>query len=115
MKCARRAFRLPSWGDLWPLTAALAVLLCSVACRPPAPVIQGRVLGLAADGRQVQLADERDPEAPPAAFDISQAEIGNPPQVGDELRIVYRTEGGVNRALRVMNITKQSAIEKGQH
>lgn len=114
MRIARNCLGLGR-GVCWPAAVVLAALLCAGACGPPAPVIQGRVVAIAADGARIQVADERSPEAPPVEFDISRAEIGNPPEAGDLLRIVYRAEGGTNKALRVMNVTKQAAVEKGGH
>ena len=114
MRIARNSLGLGR-GAFWPAVAVLGALLCAGACGPPAPVLQGKVVAVTPDGARVQVADERSPEAPPVEFDISRAEIGNPPEAGDVLRIVYRAEGGTNRALRVMNVSKQAAVEKGGH
>jgi hypothetical protein len=95
--------------------ALLALLLLLAACAPPAPVIQGKVTAVEEQGRVILVADELRPEAPPLALDIASAEIGNAPVVGDDVRVVYRTEGGVNRALRVMNLTRQREVDKSGH
>lgn len=113
MRLRRREHPPVRRGGAWPPVVVLVLLLVASACNPPAPVIQGKVVGLSAG--QVQLEDERAPGASPVVLDISRAEIGSQPEVGDELRIVYKADGQVNRALRVMNITKQNAIEKGKH
>jgi hypothetical protein len=78
-------------------------------------VIQGRVAAVEQEGGVVRVQDETKPEAPPVPLDIRRAEIGSAPVVGDEVRIVYRPEGGVNRALRVMNLTRQKEVEKSGH
>jgi hypothetical protein len=114
MRIARNSLGLGK-GVSWTAAAVLVAMLYSGACGPPAPVLQGKVVALTEDGTHVQVADERNPEAPPVDFDISRAEIGNRPEVGDVLRVVYRNEAGTNKALRVMNVTKQAAVEKGGH
>ncbi len=96
------------------LASVLAIVLIN-ACAPPSPVIQGKVISVAADGRSVVMADESNQGSAPATFDISNAEIGATPAVGDELRLVYRVQGGTNVALRVMNITRQQAREASGH
>lgn len=97
---------------------ALALLACGVfaawavtvvSCGPPAPVLQGKVVVI--EGRTVSMLDETQPEAPPVVIDIATAEIGNAPVVGDVIRVVYRREGDVNRALAVMNLTRQDLSE----
>ncbi|MGC8763128.1 MAG: hypothetical protein ACP5VN_05760 [Acidobacteriota bacterium] len=95
--------------------ALLALLALLAACAPPAPVVQGKVTSVEEQGKVILVADERRPDAPPLALDIASAEIGNAPVVGDDVRVVYRTEGGVNRALRVMNLTRQREVEKSGH
>jgi hypothetical protein len=97
--------------------ASLAFLTLALlwACVPPAPVIQGRVAAVEQEGGVILVLDETKPEAPPVPLDIRRAEIGSAPVAGDEVRIVYRPEGGVNRALRVMNLTRQKEVEKSGH
>lgn len=95
--------------------ALLALLVLLAACAPPAPVVQGKVTAVEEQGKVILVADELRPDAPPLALDIASAEIGNAPVVGDDVRVVYRTEGGVNRALRVMNLTRQREVEKSGH
>ncbi|MFZ0133561.1 MAG: hypothetical protein WAK95_13560 [Desulfobacterales bacterium] len=45
-------------------------------------------------------------------FDVSTAQIGIPPAPGDVLRIAYVVEGGTNKALKVMNVSKQDLRKK---
>ena len=42
-----------------------------------------------------------------SVFDFANALIGIPPEPGDILRIAYTVEGGVKRAIKVMNVSKQ--------
>ncbi len=95
--------------------AFMAIMLLFAACSPPAPVVQGTVVSVATDGKTIALKDEANPEARPQTFDISSAEIGAEPAVGDQLRLAYRAQGGTNVALRVMNITRQKSREASGH
>ena len=95
--------------------ALLLVALLAVACVPTAPVVQGKVTAVSADGKQVSVQNESQPGEPAATFDVAQAEIGSEPAVGDEVRIVYRDRGGVHVALRLMNITRQQELENSGH
>ncbi len=94
---------------------AFLFLILLWGCVPPAPVVQGKVASVEQEGGVILVQDEARPEAPPISLDIRNAEIGSAPVVGDEVRIVYRTEGGVNRALRVMNLTRQREVEQSGH
>jgi len=89
--------------------AVLGALLLIAACGPPAPVVQGTVRAVGAGTMSVQ--DENQLSAPPLVLDLSRAEIGNAPRVGDVVRVVYRPEAGSNRALAVMNLTRQPGAE----
>jgi len=104
------------WNVIAPVqrgvTGLVALLVVTAAaCAPPAPVIQGRVVSVDPTKRQVAVQDETRPNSPPVAIDISTAEIGNRPVVGDMVRIVYREEGRSCRALAVMNLTRQQRTE----
>jgi len=106
-----RTFKPSNLGVL----AMLILLLLLAACSPPAPVVQGTVVSVASDGKTIVLKDEARLEAQAQTFDISSAEIGATPLEGDQLRLVYRAQGGTNVALRVMNITRQKAREASGH
>ncbi len=43
-------------------------------------------------------------------FDISDAQIGIQPEVGDILRILYEMEEKKHKALRLMNVSKQDGL-----
>jgi hypothetical protein len=49
------------------------------------------------------------------ALDITAADIGRAPRVGDRVRVVYRQHGAVNRALAVMNLTRQQEGPSSGH
>ena len=83
-----------------------------LACAPPSPVVQGPVVSLDRDAKTITLQDEKKPGEPPMTYDISKAEIGSQPEVGDLVRLVYRADAGKNVALRVMNLTQQKERDK---
>jgi hypothetical protein len=85
----------------------LAVLSLGLACAPPAPVVQGPVVSVDQVAKTITLQDEKRPGEAPMTYDISKAEIGAQPEVGDIVRLAYRTEAGQNVVLRVMNLTQQ--------
>jgi hypothetical protein len=88
---------------------ASGLLLGALSCRPPSPVVQGKVAVI--DAKSVSVVDELRPDAPPLVLDISRAEIGNLPVVGDVVRVVYQVDGSTNRALALMNVTRQELNE----
>ena len=45
-------------------------------------------------------------------FDVAQAKIGITPEPGDILRIVYTDQGGLMKAIKVMNVSKQDLRKK---
>ncbi|MEW5984707.1 MAG: hypothetical protein AB1806_20325 [Acidobacteriota bacterium] len=92
-----------------PAVFVVSIGLLATACGPPAPVVQGTVVAI--QNQMLTVQDETRPEGPPLALDIASAEIGNRPVVGDMVRVVYRQEGGGNRAIAVMNVTRQEQNE----
>ncbi|MEW5763615.1 MAG: hypothetical protein ACOYXN_06425 [Acidobacteriota bacterium] len=94
---------------------AFLFLILAWGCVPPAPVVQGPVTAVEQEGGVIRVQDEVRPEVPPIPLDIRSAEIGSAPVVGDQVRVVYRAEGEVNRALRVMNLTRQKEVEQSGH
>ena len=95
--------------------ALLLVALLATGCVSTAPVVQGKVTAVSADGRQVSVQNESRPGEPAVTLDVAEAEIGTEPAVGDEVRVVYRDRGGVHVALRLMNITHQQELENSGH
>ena len=88
---------------------ALALLAVLGGCGKPAPVVQGVVV--AADARILHVQDETRPREPALAIDISTADMGSRPVAGETVRIVYRDERGVRRALAVMSVSRQRRME----
>lgn len=94
------------------LLLLIAILLATLACGGAAPVVQGKVVEVGAGGQTLSVQDELRPEAPPLVIDVASAEIGATPAVGDRVRLVYRSVGGRNVALRVMNLARASEAGK---
>jgi hypothetical protein len=90
---------------------ALLVAAAGITCTERAPVVQGTVTSVEGGGGIVRVQDERQPEAEPLALDITTAEIGAALKFGERVRIVYREAAGANRALRVMNLSRQRVNE----
>lgn len=105
MRRAKR--RVPRIKCLW-----LAALVTGLACGAPAPVVQGQVVSVDKASHLMTVTDETNPSAPPLLIDIGTAEIGAQPEVGDQVRLVYRTVGEKKIALRVMDLTQQEKREK---
>ncbi len=97
------------------VAALLLATLLAVGCVSTAPVVQGKVTAVSADGKQVSVRNESQSGEPVMAFDVAHAEIGSEPAVGDEVRVVYRDRDGVHVALRLMNITHQQELENSGH
>ncbi len=93
------------------LAAGLAALVMAgaVSCGPPSPVVQGKVAVI--EATRVSVIDELRPDAPPVVLDLSRADMGALPRVGDVVRVVYRVEGGTNQAIALMNVTRQEQNE----
>jgi hypothetical protein len=93
---------------VWPLVPILSALFVVAGCAPPSPVVQGKVISVSATEMRVQ--DERRPEVEPLAIDITTAEMGHQPVVGHTVRVVYREQGNLRRALAVMDVTRQEGL-----
>jgi hypothetical protein len=83
----------------------VAVAMVS-ACVAVAPVVQGKVVAVETGGSVLRVQDEEAPDRAPLALDVTTAEIGAAPRVGDVVRIVYREGASPQRALRVMNLSR---------
>ncbi len=89
------------------------IALALAACGPGPDVAQGRVVFADLD-RNILVIQSGD-DAVETTFDLATAEIGAPPEVGDEVRIAYRADGDALHATRVMNVTRQEAAGTGGH
>ncbi|MGB7918752.1 MAG: hypothetical protein WCF40_01725 [Desulfobacterales bacterium] len=105
---------------LFVLVLVAAVGLASAATA--AEVSQGKVVQITKDPAKVTI-EEYDTNFSTAApygqstgittvFDLSTAQVGIPPEPGDVLRIAYVIEGSTNKALKVMNVSKQDLRKK---
>jgi hypothetical protein len=106
MKDAKRVVSWTATVAAWLLLAVMSLAL-GLACAPPAPVVQGPVVSVDKVAKTITLQDEKRPGEAPLTYDISKAEIGAQPEVGDIVRLAYRTDAGQNVVLRVMNLTQQ--------
>lgn len=79
-------------------------------------VYQGQVVSLGEQGKTIVLANSQ-PKLNPvkgdtATFDLSQARVGLPPEVGNTMRIAYLKKGDRLMAIKVMNVSKQDLRKK---
>jgi hypothetical protein len=98
------------------------LMLVALGQAHAAEVAQGKCLAFDEAAKTIKLDElglETSKEAPygkPTGvqldFDVSHAKIGIPPKPGDVLRISYVAEGGVKKAIRVMNVSKQDLMKK---
>jgi len=91
---------------------ALLGLLLIAGCIPTADVIQGKVTAVEPGGAVIRVQNDLAPDASPVAIDISKAEIGITPAVGDEVRVAYNLRGGICEAVRVMNVTRDKERQR---
>lgn len=87
-----------------------------------AEVAQGKCLAFDEAAKTIKIDEfglETSKEAPygkptgvQMELDVSKAKIGIPPKPGDVLRISYVAEGGVKKAIKVMNVSKQNLMKK---
>lgn len=105
----RRDLMIGAAAVLW-----LISLLTASGCVDSAPVLQGKVVSVEMNTKIISVQDELHPTDAALAFNLSRAEMGTPPAVGDQVRLVYRTTGGQNMVLRIMNLTQQKERGKEQ-
>lgn len=90
------------------VVVAAAAALAS-ACGEHPTVVQGTVVSFAAASDVVVVKDERPPNAE-LTVSLEGSDIGAEPRPGDQVRLAYRRQGDRLRALRVMNLTRQSEL-----
>jgi hypothetical protein len=96
----------------------LAVLVLAAAgagimsCGPAPVVVEGSVVRYDKDSNNLVVKDERPPNLE-ISLSLAGAEIGAEPADGDTVRVAYHPESGGNRAVRVMNITRQAELRGG--
>ncbi|MFH1176241.1 MAG: hypothetical protein V1750_02455 [Acidobacteriota bacterium] len=98
-----RAFRL--------VLVLVATALLVGACGEGPRVVQGQVVSVDNDAKILVIKDEQ-PPGNEIRLEIEGAELGAETLLGDEVRVAYREVGGRNKALRVMNLTRQAEFGK---
>ena len=88
------------------LVALLLLVVAGAGCESP-KVVQGTVVSHDAQAEVLVVRDELPPHAE-LRFAIGGAEIGSEPRPGDVVRIACTDEGGILRATRIMNVTRQA-------
>jgi hypothetical protein len=102
--------------------ASFLVTLSLVSLGQAAEVSQGRCIAYDRENGLISI-EEYDinfteahryggPTGKVSVFNVSNALIGIPPEVGDILRIAYNIIGAEKMALRVMNVSKQDLRKK---
>ena len=99
-----------------------AFLLLTVQTATAADVVQGKCLSFDSTSKIISLeeydtnSDESNKYGKPTGimsrFDASNAKIGMTPEPGDILRIAYIIENNTNKAIKVMNVSKQDLMKK---
>ena len=93
----------------WLCLTVYAVLLC--ACSAPPEVVQGTVVSYEGTTGILVISDEL---APGSSLELSakDAEVGAELQAGDVVRVAYNRQGETLKASRIMNITRQTELNK---
>ncbi len=87
-------------------------ILLFLACGEAPLVIQGTVVAYDENSHQLVVKDELPPQDI-LVFSLENAEMGATPMEGDTVRIAYHQSEGTLKAVRVMDITRQSELKKG--
>lgn len=90
------------------LSVALALSACGVAPK----VLQGTVVSYSDETKTLVVKDEVAPHRE-ITLSAASAEIDATPSPNDLVRVAYRENAGGVVADRVMNLTKQRALQKG--
>lgn len=98
------------------------LLLLSVDPAAAAGVAQGKCIDFDTTGKIIILEEydteisKDHPYGKPTGFvsvyDFTKAKVGIPPKPGDILRIAYTVEGGIKKAINVMNVSQQDLRKK---
>jgi len=89
------------------VTAVMGLFLLAAAGHSWAgQVIQGKCVSYDEASKVLTLENEVDKA--PVTFDLSKAQIGLKPEPGNVIRVAFIKEGDKNKALKVMNVTKQN-------
>jgi len=91
------------------IVLAVQVALVLGSCTESPEVIQGTVVSFDSAANVLTVRDECPPHGE-IALSIEGAEIGAAPERDDVIRAAFRSEGDQQRAIRVMNLTRQKEI-----
>jgi hypothetical protein len=94
---------------LRPLLLIVGLALPVGGCLDRPLVMQGVVVRSDATAGTVVVKDERQPH-PETVFSLDGCDIGAQPGPGDTVRVAYRTGERGPRAIRLMNLTRQSEL-----
>ncbi len=94
---------------LRPLLLIVGLALPVGGCIDRPLVMQGVVVRSDATAGTVVVKDERQPY-PETVFSLDGCDIGAQPGPGDTVRVAYRTGERGPRAIRLMNLTRQSEL-----
>jgi hypothetical protein len=92
----------------------LLLLILAASCGEGPSVAQGTVVSYDATAKILVLKDDSPPQQE-LTISLQGSDFGVEPEVGDSLRLAFRTEGGKLVALRVMNLSKQTELKKKGH
>lgn len=94
---------------LRPLLLIVGLALLVGGCFDRPLVMQGVVVRSDTASGTVVVKDERQPY-PETVFSLDGCDIGAQPAPGDTVRVAYRTAERELRAIRLMNLTRQSEL-----
>lgn len=100
--------------NLFRISIILIGLALTVSCGSRPEVIQGTVVAMDSSTHTLTIRNELPPNEE-KILDISKADYGSVPHVGELLRIAYREKQGQLQALRIMTLGKSELETKGGH
>ena len=89
---------------------AMAMAACT-GCGARPLVLQGVVVSYDAGANIVTVKDDMPPN-PEVTFSLAGSDIGATPAPGERVRLSYWDAGGGRRAIRMMNLTRQSEVSR---
>lgn len=87
------------------LVTALIVAVALAGCTESPSVVEGLVAAVDPAAATLTLNVQ---DGEPLELSFADAEVGAPPELGDQVRVAYVEREGAQVALRVMNITRQA-------
>jgi len=96
------------------ITVLSSILALALGCVDPPLVVQGPVLAYDEHTNTITICDDLPPN-PELILSLEGAEVGKAPSLGDVVRVAYRDKGGVLKALRLQNLTRQEELQGKKH